>query len=75
MTYEDDVPAEEEDSEERAWLQKENEYGRRKKSIVCQKSKGKKEIDSLRPQRLWPFLLSHGLEQRGNEKGCAFPNL
>ena len=44
---EDDISAEEMLQKESAWLQKKNEYSRRKKSIGCKKIKRKKEIISI----------------------------
>lgn len=45
--HENDIPAKEEIQIKSSWIQKENEYCRRKKSYRCKKSKGKKEIVSL----------------------------
>ncbi len=44
---EDDISAEEEIQSKGSWIQGENENSRRKKSIICEKSKGKKSIDSI----------------------------
>lgn len=45
--HENDIPAKEEIKIPRSWIQKENEYCRRKKGSRSKKSKGKKEIVSL----------------------------
>ena len=45
--YEDDISAEEEIQIQSTRISGENENGRRKKSISCKKSKGKKSIDSI----------------------------
>ena len=42
--YENDISAEEKTEIQSSWLQKQNEYSRRKKGLTQQKSKGKKSI-------------------------------
>ncbi len=47
LRYEDDISAEEETEIKSSWLQSQNEYSWRKKSVGCQKSKRKSEIICL----------------------------
>ena len=45
--YENDISAEKEIQIKSSWIQSENEYSRRKKSLSCKKSKRKKSIVSI----------------------------
>jgi hypothetical protein len=47
LDYEDDISAQETFQSESTWIQSENEYSGRKKSVSSQKIKGKKEIISV----------------------------
>lgn len=46
-SYENDLSAKEEIQSQGSWLQSQDEHCRRKKSISCQKGKGKKSIVSI----------------------------